>query len=91
MDQLSDYDYLLPQELIATRPHRHREAARLLVIDRQKGTFKHKIVSDLPDGDLPFNSIVNGSPEAPLKGALRSGGDAAPVPKGSDLRRFARP
>jgi S-adenosylmethionine:tRNA ribosyltransferase-isomerase len=49
MDQLSDYDYELPQELIATRPHRQRDAARLLVVDRQQGTWQHRIVSDLPE------------------------------------------
>lgn len=58
MDQLSDYDYTLPPELIATKPHRHRDAARLLVIDRQTGTFLHKSVSDLPEYLQPRDAMV---------------------------------
>ena len=58
MDQLSDYDYELPGELIATRPHRHRDAARLLVVDRQKGTLRHKLVSDLPEFLQPRDAMV---------------------------------
>jgi len=48
MDQLSDYDYELPPNLIASKPARHRADARLLVIDRRAGTWEHRHVSDLP-------------------------------------------
>jgi S-adenosylmethionine:tRNA ribosyltransferase-isomerase len=58
MDQLSDYDYKLPQELIASKPARHRADARLLVIDRKSGTWEHKKVSDLPSYVRPNDAMV---------------------------------
>ena len=55
---LSEYDFELPEELIALRPERPRRAARLLVWD--SGVISHRIVSDLvdilrPDDHLVFN------------------------------------
>lgn len=58
----SDFDYELPEKLIAQKPASPREAARLLVIDRKKDSFAHKKVKDLPEffgaGDV---IIVNNS------------------------------
>lgn len=59
-DDLSTYDYELPQELIAQQPLAERDAARLMVIDRETGTIGHRHVRDLPEllasGDcLVFN------------------------------------
>ena len=34
-ERLSDYDYHLPEELIAQHPVEPRDSSRLLVIDRQ--------------------------------------------------------
>ncbi len=45
----SDFDYDLPESLIAQKPASPREAARLLVLDRLKDTISHKNVKDLPD------------------------------------------
>ena len=45
--QLSDFDYDLPEALIATRPARPRSAARLLVADG--ATLSDAHVGDLPD------------------------------------------
>ncbi|WP_324754401.1 tRNA preQ1(34) S-adenosylmethionine ribosyltransferase-isomerase QueA [Roseovarius sp. Pro17] len=45
--QLSDFDYDLPEALIATRPARPRSAARLLVADG--GILNDAHVGDLPD------------------------------------------
>lgn len=58
MDQLSEYDYKLPQELIASKPARHRADARLLVIDREKGSWEHKYVRDLPQYLRPNDAMV---------------------------------
>ncbi|MFP4143983.1 MAG: tRNA preQ1(34) S-adenosylmethionine ribosyltransferase-isomerase QueA [Phycisphaeraceae bacterium] len=44
-DQL---DYVLPPELIATRPAEPRDAARLLVARRETGEVQHHRVRDLP-------------------------------------------
>jgi S-adenosylmethionine:tRNA ribosyltransferase-isomerase len=49
MDRLSDYDYELPSELIASEPAPRREDARLLVIHRDSGTFEHRTICDLPE------------------------------------------
>ncbi len=48
-DELADYDYSLPEELIARRPPKDREDARLLIVDRASGTLRHSLVRNLPD------------------------------------------
>jgi S-adenosylmethionine:tRNA ribosyltransferase-isomerase len=53
---LSDYDFELPEDLIASHPPERRDAARMLVLDRQTGGISHAHVGDLPQffgpGDL---------------------------------------
>src|SRR5579863_3707300 len=49
MDELAAYDYALPDELIARQPAARREDARLLVVDRARKSFQHRLISDLPD------------------------------------------
>src|SRR5579883_2952464 len=53
---ISDFDYDLPQELIAQTPIEPRDASRLLVVDRATGSFSHRHFRDLGDylrpGDL---------------------------------------
>ena len=52
--KLSDFDYDLPPEAVASHPAEPRDAARLL--DLRRDTLVDRIVSDLPDllgqGDL---------------------------------------
>ncbi len=43
----SDFDYDLPQELIAQTPVEPRDASRLLVLDREKGTIQHSMFRDI--------------------------------------------
>ncbi len=45
---LSDFDYHLPEELIAQQPLVDRAASRMLVVDRAAGTFEDRQFSDLP-------------------------------------------
>src|SRR5437763_1017006 len=77
--RLSDFDYTLPQELIAQTPVEPRDAARLLVLDRKSGAIAHHHVHDLPDllhaGDL---IVANRSRVLPARihGRLRGGGHA---------------
>jgi len=47
-DLLRDYDYELPDELIARHPPERREAARLMVVDRATGRIEHAGIGDLP-------------------------------------------
>ena len=45
----SDFDYELPQELIAQTPVEPRDSSRLLVYHRATGTVEHKIFRDIID------------------------------------------
>ena len=51
-----DFDYFLPEELIAQTPAEPRDSSRLLVYDRAADEIKHMHFYDLPDllreGDL---------------------------------------
>src|SRR5947208_5507552 len=54
--KISDFDYDLPQELIAQTPIEPRDASRLLVVHRDSGKFEHRHFRDigvyLRPGDL---------------------------------------
>jgi len=57
----SDFDYNLPQELIAQHPIEPRDSSRLLVVNRADGSITHRHFYDLPQylraGDvLVFNN-----------------------------------
>ncbi len=54
--QLSDFDFHLPEELIATRPARPRTSARLLVAEGD--TFRDLHVRDLPDLLGPGDRLI---------------------------------
>ena len=47
--KLSDFDFDLPEDLIALRPVSARDAARLLVVRGREGKLEDRIVRDLPD------------------------------------------
>lgn len=50
MSQLAtDYDYPLPEALIATHPPEKREAARMLVLHRSEGRWEHRLFTDFPE------------------------------------------
>ncbi|HEY2865449.1 MAG TPA: tRNA preQ1(34) S-adenosylmethionine ribosyltransferase-isomerase QueA [Pyrinomonadaceae bacterium] len=46
--KLSDYDYDLPDELIAQEPLADRNASRMLTVDRSSGALEHRRFSELP-------------------------------------------
>jgi S-adenosylmethionine:tRNA ribosyltransferase-isomerase len=52
----SDYDYLLPEELIARHPLPQRDASRMMVLHRAEQRIEHRIFTDFPSylraGDL---------------------------------------
>lgn len=48
-DRLSDYDYHLPESLIAQFPAEPRDSSRMLVIDRARCTWEHRFFRDLPE------------------------------------------
>jgi S-adenosylmethionine:tRNA ribosyltransferase-isomerase len=45
--QTADFDYDLPEELIAQEPAKKRTDARMLVVHRDKGTWEHKSIRDI--------------------------------------------
>ena len=47
--QTSDFDYELPDELIAQRPPERRGESRMMVVDRQSGEISHQRFADFPD------------------------------------------
>ncbi len=59
--KLSQFDFELPEELVAKYPAEERDASRLMVVHRDTGTIEHKTFYDLKDyfgeGDtLIFNN-----------------------------------
>lgn len=54
--KLSEFDYKLPEELIANYPVEHRDEARLMVIHKDTGVIEHKMFKDIidyfDDGDV---------------------------------------
>ena len=47
--QLEDFDYDLPEELIAQTPLKVRDSSKLLVLDRETGEVDHKHFTDIID------------------------------------------
>lgn len=66
--KIEDFDYNLPEELIAQRPTQRREDARLLIVHRSTGKTEHKrfydIVDYLREGDC---LILNDSKVIPAR------------------------
>lgn len=47
--KVSDFDYFLPQELVAQVPVEPRDMSRLMLIDKRKGEIFHNYFRNLPD------------------------------------------
>jgi len=78
----SDFDYILPPELIAQTPIEPRDISRLLVLNRRDGSIEHRrffeITDYLHDGDV---MVFNNSRVLParLKGKKMESGGAVEV------------
>jgi S-adenosylmethionine:tRNA ribosyltransferase-isomerase len=55
---LDEFDYQLPPELIAQRPLVPRDASRMMVLDREAGTFRDQVFRDLPQVLDPADLLV---------------------------------
>lgn len=77
-----DFDYDLPEELIAQEPAAERDGCRLLVMDRASGALEDRIFHDIGEylrpGDLLVANETRVMP-ARLLGAKRGTGGAAEV------------
>src|ERR1700731_3541997 len=56
--RLSDYDYVLPEELIARRPPERREDARMMVLHRGEQRIEHRRFTDLGEYLAPGDFLV---------------------------------
>ncbi|HEY0493939.1 MAG TPA: tRNA preQ1(34) S-adenosylmethionine ribosyltransferase-isomerase QueA [Candidatus Dormibacteraeota bacterium] len=95
----ADFDYQLPQELIAQHPLPERDSARMLVIDPASRGLVHSRVAELPrflhQGDLLVLNDTRVLP-ARLRGKREGGGAAEvlllrPVGKASCWEALVRP
>ena len=57
-DRAADYDYELPDDLVAQEPLADRGAARLMVVNRVSGALEHRHVRDLPEILCPGDLVV---------------------------------
>ncbi|QDU80850.1 S-adenosylmethionine:tRNA ribosyltransferase-isomerase [Polystyrenella longa] len=58
MELISDYEYTLPQRLIASAPPEERTSAKLMVIRRDTGLFEHHGITQLPGLLQPGDCLV---------------------------------
>ena len=56
--KLSDYDYPLPEELIAIRPLPNRDESRMMVLHRSEQRVEHRKFAELPEFLLPNDLLV---------------------------------
>lgn len=47
--KVSEFDFYLPEELIAQHPIEKRDEARLMVLDKNSGNIEHKVFRDIAD------------------------------------------
>jgi len=75
----ASYDFALPADLIAQEPAPERDASRLLVLDRRRGSFQHRRFRELPDLLVPGDLLVTNRSRvfrARLLGRRAGGGEA---------------
>ncbi len=56
--KLSDFDYSLPESLVAQEPSPERDRSRLMVLNRRSGTTEHRIFSDIDQLLMPGDLLV---------------------------------
>ena len=55
---LAEYDYTLPEDLIAQYPAEPRDASRLMVVHRRGGAIEHRTFRDVADYLAPADTLV---------------------------------
>lgn len=58
MLRTDDFDFTLPEELIASRPLEQRDASRMMVVDRARGTVEHRMFRDFASYTAPEDLVV---------------------------------
>jgi S-adenosylmethionine:tRNA ribosyltransferase-isomerase len=75
---LSDFNYILPKELIAQYPSNKRDESRLLVVHRDSGRIEHRIFKNIVEYFNPEDLIIlNDTKVVPsrLRGKKETGGN----------------
>jgi S-adenosylmethionine:tRNA ribosyltransferase-isomerase len=77
LSTLSQYDYLLPPDLIAQKPCDERDHSRLMILDRKTGVLDHRLFNEISEYLNPGDMlVVNDTQVVParLEGKKKSGG-----------------
>ena len=53
-----DFDFHLPEELIASRPLADRSASRMIVVHRETGKIEHRMFTDFPEYMQPDDLLI---------------------------------
>ena len=88
-----DFDYYLPEELIAQTPLEKRDESRLMCLDKETGELSHHHFYELPDFLNPGDCLIlNNSRVLParLLGQRLPGGGQAPAHGHKDAVRQRR-
>ena len=56
--KLEEFDFYLPEKLIAQTPLLKRDTSKLLTINRKENTYEHKVFSDIIDYFNPGDTLV---------------------------------
>ena len=56
--KVEDFNYNLPEELIAQTPLKQRDTSRLLVLDKKTGQIEHKVFTNIIDYLEPGDTLV---------------------------------
>ena len=55
---VKDFDYYLPEELIAQDPLEDRSSSRMLVLDKNTGEIEHRVFKDVTEYLRPGDCLV---------------------------------
>ncbi len=72
--RLDDYDYDLPESLIAQHPPQNRDGSRLLILGRGNGSISVGVFDDII-GRLPRHSLIVANNSRVIPGRLRTVGE----------------
>jgi len=91
LTELQEYDYHLPQELIAQTPAKPRDHCRLMVLSRRTGQIEHKRFVDIVELIAPGDLLVINNTKVIKARLLGKKRDTAGKVEVLLLRRFAEP
>ena len=76
--ELSEFNYELPEELIAQTPIEKRDESRLMILDKNTGEIEHRIFKDIIDYLEPGDCLVRNNTRV-IPARLYGKKDALPI------------